>query len=114
MKVGTPGIVTVIEGPCPPEATAPPRRDPNNCSRFPTEGASCGGLGADPCWGVPVLLDCVGPDALVLVGVLVDEEEVKVCEDDVVVWLAVDIKENEMTWYELAKLFHAKGFCTLE
>lgn len=49
-----------------------------------------------------VLLDCVGPDALVLVavGVLVEEEEeetveeVKVCEDDVVVWLAVDKKEN--------------------
>lgn len=60
-----------------------------------------------------VLLDCVGPDALVLVGVLVDEkedetvEEVKVCEDDVVVWLAVDIKENAFTWYEV---FLTKGF----
>lgn len=62
-----------------------------------------------------VLLDCVGPDALVLVGMLVDEEEdetveeVKVCEDDVVVWLAVDIKENALKFF-LPKVFGTSAF----
>lgn len=45
---------------------------------------------------VLLLLDCVGPEALVVVveanGVLVeaDVEKVNVCELDVAVWLAVD------------------------
>lgn len=109
MKVGTPGIVTVIEGPWPPAATAPPSRDPNNCSRFPPKGFSWGGGGADPGCGVLVLvlLDCVGPEPLVAVvvvdGVLVeaDVEKVNVCEEDVVFWLAMDTKNSE-TYYTMS------------
>ncbi len=108
MKVGTPGMVTVIEGPWPPPATAPPSREPSSCSRFPPKGFSWGGGGADPGWGVLVLvlLDCVDPEPLEVVevvdGVLVEEdvEKVNVCEEDVVVWLAVDT-ENSKIYYTM-------------
>lgn len=53
-----------------------------------------------------VLLDCVDPEPLVVVevvdGVLVevDVEKVNVCEEDVVVWLAVDT-ENSKIYYTM-------------
>lgn len=55
---------------------------------------------------VLVLLDCVDPEPLVVVvvvdGVLVevDVEKVNVCEEDVVVWLAVDT-ENSKIYYTI-------------
>lgn len=56
---------------------------------------------------VLVLLDCVGPEPLVAVvvvvdGVLVeaDVEKVNVCEEDVVFWLAMDTK-NSKTYYTM-------------
>lgn len=50
---------------------------------------------------VLVLLDCVGPEPLVAVvvvvdGVEVDVEKVNVCEEDVVFWLAMDTKNSEI------------------
>lgn len=55
---------------------------------------------------VLVLLDCVDPEPLEVVevvdGVLVEEdvEKVNVCEEDVVVWLAVDT-ENSKRYYTM-------------